>query len=173
MGVEAMEHRAPRRLASISCVALAVSLTGCDLVGPDDRFEAIRDLARAHDLWVDAGIADYELRLRRSCFCPIEYLGPVILTVEGDSVTAAVYEADGEPVPADLMEVFPTVEGLFEVLAEALASRAERIDVSYDPSLGYPRDLYIDRAAFIADEEFGFTATLSLALPRASSAPIF
>jgi Family of unknown function (DUF6174) len=168
-----MPHRAPSLLASMAGLAMALSMAGCDLIEPDDRVEAARELARAHALWTDAGVEGYQLSLFRTCFCPREYQGPVSLTVVGDSVTAAVYEATGEPVPADRMPVFPTVAGLFEVLAEALASRAERVEVTYDATLGYPRDLFIDVELSIADEEFGFTATLSRALPHGSSAPIF
>jgi hypothetical protein len=37
--------------------------------------------------------------------------------------------------------------------------KAHTVNVTYNPDLGYPTDLYIDVSQLIADEEVGYTVT--------------
>ncbi|MBT5773744.1 MAG: hypothetical protein HOH95_05130, partial [Dehalococcoidia bacterium] len=50
-----------------------------------------------------------------------------------------------------------TIDGLFNLIEEAIDQRAAAINVTYHPTLGYPLDAYIDYDLRIADEELGFT----------------
>jgi hypothetical protein len=78
------------------------------------------------------------------------------VTVRDEAVAEATYE--GEPIETDRVL---TVEALLELLQDAYARGAERVDVTYDPEWGYPTSLYIDYDARIADEEVGYeVATL-------------
>jgi hypothetical protein len=113
--------------------------------------EAPRELALARERWEAAGPAAYEMTLRRSCFCPPDWRGPFRVTVRDGAVASVTYE--GAPVDA---ERAVTVDALFDLVADAAARRAERLDVVYDPDWGYPARLFIDYDARIADEEVGY-----------------
>jgi hypothetical protein len=63
------------------------------------------------------------------------------------------YLADGSRVPAELAQYFPGVEQLFGVILHAIANDAHAIDVEYDASLGYPRRVFVDWHAGMADDE--------------------
>jgi hypothetical protein len=138
---------------------LAAGLAGCDILGPDGG-DATGDLARARQTWEASGVQDYELRLERYCYCGL--VGPVVVVVR-DGVRVQVVPEDTESEyfsPAD----FPDVEGLFEVIDDALRRRAHRLTVVYHPTLGYPTDIDIDYQENVADEELRFEAWLNPAV---------
>ena len=50
-----------------------------------------------------------------------------------------------------------SVDDWFETIASAIENDAFRIDVDWDPSLGFPETTYIDFDEWLADEERGWT----------------
>ena len=57
--------------------------------------------------------------------------------------------------PEDL-EKYGTVEKQFAFIRAALREQPYRVEIEYDPVLGYPRRVYIDPKPYTADEEYGF-----------------
>ncbi len=55
---------------------------------------------------------------------------------------------------------YDTVDKVFDVVQAALDQRAQEIRVSYDPTFGYPTQIFVDPVKAIADDEF------SLAISR-------
>ena len=151
-------------MPTLLALALVISLAACapapppPSVGSAGVAEGLppgpNGLDAARALWEEAGLDGYTMTVSRSCFCPPEYRGPFAVTVEDGETTGALY--DGRP--AEVGDP-PTVEALFALLAEAYARGAARVDVTYDPALGYPTSLYIDRDERIADEEVGYEVT--------------
>jgi hypothetical protein len=134
---------------------LATSLYGCDAVGPE-----LSDLERARARWESRGLSDYTYAIRRLCFC--SYVGPVRVTVENGAVVSLT-PVGGEEPPFELTaELFPGVEGLFDILQEAVGRDAHSITVTYDPETGVPLEFFIDYDEFIADEELGMEVTESV-----------
>ena len=81
------------------------------------------------------------------------------VSVSGQDVTERVYVDSGDPVPASFAELFPSVDGLFDILEAAIVGDAHVIEVTYDTVSGVPIDLWIDYVENIADEELGFRVT--------------
>lgn len=106
--------------------------------------------------WQDAGIDNYSMTLARSCFCRDDTIRPVNLDIKNDKVVAATYADTGEPVPADNINQL-SVDDLFSTIKKALSSGAAAVDVTYDPTYGYPTSIYIDQNRMMADEEMGFS----------------
>jgi hypothetical protein len=120
--------------------ALVVSLGGCSAFGDEGpRY---------------TGPDDYAYTLTVTCYCILP--GPLRVTVRDGEVAGAERLAETD---------LPDAEGEGTTLADltALARRAlreaDRVDVTYDPTYGYPTDLYIDWDEGIADEEVGYTVT--------------
>lgn len=107
---------------------------------------AQRALDEARGLWAGRGLADYSFRVRRSCFCPPEF-----------TVRRRVRVRAGKPVapPAEVAR-YASVPRLFAVVQDAIDDRADRLEVAYGDA-GMPRRIYVDRSAYIADEELGLT----------------
>ena len=103
--------------------------------------------------WAERGPADYRMTVTRSCECLPSMTGPVVVTVHDGVVTARHYAATGAPVPPELADAFPSVNGLFARIAGARRQGAARIDVVYDPRFGHPVDIDIDVDVQVADEE--------------------
>ena len=142
----------PRRI-----VVLAVLLaTGCTDQGPEVgelRQEILANRAR----WAAVGPNSYTYDVERLCFCPEAARGPVRVWVVSGQVMARTYTATGATVPTDLEHLFPSVDGLFEVLLDALARDAHTIDVHWNTGTGVPVDLWIDYVEGMADEELGYS----------------
>jgi len=142
-----------RVVAAAALLAPALS-SGCASSDPldDPRSELETNRAR----WVADRPTAYSYTLERLCFCGPEARGPVVVTVQGASVTERVYVGSDEPVAPALEDLYPSVDGLFEVLEEAMDRDAHRIEVTYDVGTGIPLDIWVDYAENVADEELGF-----------------
>ena len=146
--------------------AILVMLVACSDLGPGEG--PLAQLEQNRERWQLLRPPSYQYGVERICFCGLESRGPVRVTVTGDDVTDRTYVDSGDPVPPLLADLFPTVDGLFDVLLDAIERDAHRIDVTYDPISGVPLDLWIDYQETLADEELGFsvTETVRLPLPR-------
>jgi hypothetical protein len=127
---------------------LLVPLSACSSFGPAVELDAARER------WSEAGFSDYVMTLERSCFCPAEYRGPFNVTVQNGQITSVEYE--GADMPSDRAL---SVNGLFDLIDDAFASGADKVEVTYHPRLGYPTNLFIDYETQAADEEVGVVVT--------------
>jgi hypothetical protein len=91
-------------------------------------------------------------------------IGPVVVTVRNGAIESRHYTRDGAIVPAEYAELFPSVEGLFDIIETARREGAAQLDVSYDPTLGYPVRIAIDWHATHVDDEVTYRG--SDLLPR-------
>lgn len=137
---------------------LLLALAGCAVTGPDEDGAARGELERARGQWAAQRVDDYRYTVRRLCFCLPEYTGPVVVTVRDGRAAERRYAEGGAAVGAEPSAYFPPVEGLFEVVEDAIERDAAVIDVDYHPQLGYPTRISIDYDQRIADEEVSYTA---------------
>ena len=79
-----------------------------------------------------------------------------VLVVDGANVVSRTYTDGGEPVDSSLAGLFPAVDGLFDLLDDAVARGAVQVSVTWATEGGLPLDAFIDYAANVADEEQGF-----------------
>jgi hypothetical protein len=136
-------------LVASSCGILDAGSEGAD-----------EDLRRARARWARAAIEDYDLVMSRICFCiPV---GPVLVSVRGgERVATSVVVDDAEgPLAPNLVPFYPTVDELFDVVADALEAGVYELRVTYHPNVGYPTEVWVDRSPSIADEEFGYEVGL-------------
>lgn len=142
----------------VPAFALALIISGCTVItGPDGAwgFEQ-RDLTQARRTWSSNFIDDYEYVVRRNCFCTMGGVS-VRVIVQNDRVVAREIEGTATPLPSSMAYWYPTIDGLFAILQDAIDRRADRIDATYDYDYGFPTDFYIDYDQRIADEEEGYT----------------
>lgn len=146
------------RLTAVGLPGALVLLSlawGCADAGPDVGGLA-DEVAEHRRMWESSRPATYAFELERLCFCGTEARGPVRLTVEGDVVVTRVYSDSGTEVPEEYAEIFPTVDGLFDILDDALRRGAEQVDVTWDATSGAPTYFFIDYSRNVADEEVGY-----------------
>lgn len=114
------------------------------------------ELSVQRELWSAQHVDDYQLTLSRSCFCAPEGAGLVVLTVLDGQPVEWLYFLSGDPVDTAWQPVFPTVDGMFDFLEQAIDRGADAIEVTFDPGLGLPTSIHVDYRAGLADEEIGY-----------------
>ncbi len=134
---------------------LAWAALSCSDLSPEAA-DLRRDLAANRARWEALGLETYVYEVEHSCFCPVEAIGPVRVQVENGSVTSRTYPQSGDSVAATFSDVFPTVDGLFDVLQRAIDQNAADVQVTWDPDTGVPLHFSIDYIANAVDEEEGY-----------------
>jgi hypothetical protein len=145
------------RLAGLAL--LCALAAGCGLFTKSELDEERARMEENRDLWRARGPASYTYVFRRICFCAPAATNPVIIQVRQRSVLSVRYEDTGAAVDPSLLSLYPTVEGLFEIIENAIDQEAEVVQASYDPTLGYPTSITLDGSSMIADDEATLTAS--------------
>ena len=131
---------------------LIVGLAACDgATGPG------LELALARARWAQRGPPSYTITVARLCEC-LE-TGPVEVTVQNGVIESRTLTRNGAPVPSSYAALFPSVDGLFERIDSAQRTRVARLDVTFDPTYGYPTRIEIDHFRPTVDDEVTFVAT--------------
>lgn len=125
----------PMRRRRISPLLLlgAALLFGCA-----GSTEAEQEFENALGRWRRAGLVNYSYRSTVSCFCASEYIIPMTVTVRNGAVVSVVDRATGASRP---LTYRVTIDSLFSTAAEEIRVRPERLQVTYDVALGFPRSL--------------------------------
>ena len=129
-------------------------LTACsDLHGPEQS-ELNTNLAA----WRSANIEDYQFRFQRLCFCV--FIDPVIVEVRHGDIASVILADSGTVVDTTQMGGhFLAIDGLFEVIQDAIDQEAHSLTVEYHAQLGYPTSIDIDYLLNAVDEEVSFRAS--------------
>jgi hypothetical protein len=157
-------------IAILIIAILVVMVSGCTLrnimanqtltpTGEDqqtDLEQVSSELEIMQSVWEAQGLESYRFQFHWQCFCLPDYLETVWVTVEdGEIASVEAVDPNFEGNLPDRSE-FRTIDGLFELIREAIEGQAYQIRVTYDDTIGYPASAYIDYDAAIADEERGF-----------------
>ncbi len=130
----------------ISCEhAIAPSTSAFDL---PNYSHIIEPAAR----WSAYGLKNYTIEQKRLCFCrfPHEF---VKLTVKDNKIVQGIGLTNGQPVPAEILQYYQTVDALFAWIEETKALNPERLEIEYDSRFGYPKKIAFDYSSGIADDE--------------------
>ena len=136
----------PLRLAGVTLLVFAISCG--DAMGPGQH---VTDLEAARQRWRAQDLHTYAFTMQRSCFCV--NTRPLFVVVLSDTVAGVVDLQTGQSLDRQLGE---TVDGLFTFIQNAIARPAQKIQVTYDPTKGFPTEIDYDGAAQIADDEIFF-----------------
>lgn len=135
-------------------LAAALPLAACSESGFGPE---MRELEQNRTKWEASAPASYVYAVERLCFCG--YFGAARVTVEnGVAVSAVWVDPQGQSVEPTT-ELFPGVDGLFDILEDAFARNAHSVEVTYDPATGVPTEFQIDYIELAVDEELGMRIT--------------
>ena len=150
-------RRLPSALTAVipALVATTIAVTAChDSTAPYG--DLMRATAKAKDLWVEEGLTSYAFVASRSCECLREATGPVRIVVENSHLVSATMVATGAAVDTAL---WFDINALFTLIESELNAQPSLLEVSFDPSWGYPTRvkygaIEIDAGAVILVTEF-------------------
>ena len=131
------------------CVATSIvsfaALTACsDLFSPGAKSR----LEENRDKWRAQGLTTYTFTLRQMCFCAIN--GPVRVVVANGAVVSATQISNGQALDTRFVS---TIESLFDFIERGIANHYAVLDVTYDPTRGYPARIVSDGSRNAADDE--------------------
>ena len=136
------------RLARVTlAVALIVSTACQDSTGIGWGASA------AQARWNERRPASYRYTVSRSCECMAETTAPVIVTITNGAVASRRYVSTGADVAPAYAALYPTIDELFAIIDEARRDHVASLDVTYDPTWGFPTHVSIDRNASMVDDE--------------------
>ena len=150
-------------MRKILFILLAVLLTGCaSLVG-----QAQGSPNSPAEQWQDANISHYRYELSISCFCIFTQDMPLVIEVKDGEVVSMEYKS-GKEIDPSLLENFQrydTIDKILAILEKAQNGEADHVNVTYDETYGYPKDVTIDYEEQAADEEVYLTISSFEVLP--------
>jgi hypothetical protein len=143
---------------SCALALVAIVSSACTVItGPDGEWgREERDLSRARSTWSRNYVDDYEYVVRRECYCTLGGVA-VRVVVDNGRVVAREIDGSGVPVPFTVAWAYPTIDGLFDFVADAIDARADDISTRYDAAYGFPTDIWVDFDTRRADDEEGYT----------------
>ena len=112
-------------LGRLTLMLLGVAACGDNAISPE--------VQRAR--WDARGATNYTYVSSYSCECLPDYATALQVTVSNDAVAAIHSVATGQPAP---LTYRPTIDGLFDFIESEQRTRPSLLEVSYDPTLGYP-----------------------------------
>ena len=124
--------------------------------GPYQKREPVYDigsakveLSSAMALWDSEGPDTYTLGYTSWCECPEDRGGMIELAVKNGVMESSTFLDSGEEATAaQSRHVLETIDGLFDLVQEALDTNAYELRVDYDPVLGFPRHIEIADGGF-------------------------
>ena len=152
-------------------LAAAGMLAGCGGSSPSAPASALAiaqtpRLEAAEKLWLTKRPVSYHIHEQRSCECLPQDTQEMIVFVtrrqgatvpnETETIVRATYASSGAEVGAATLGRVRTVQQLFALIRDAIARSAARVDVTYDPTYGFPTQITIDYDAVVADDEFTY-----------------
>lgn len=147
-------------LIQLALFMLLIPVFSCNKVN-------LREFQSAREKWDALEDDDYSYVLDIGCFCPQASFTPARVVVQNDSVVAIqnistgfdlIDESDSSLVFDKYGAYFPTIDGLFDVLEDALPN-ADKVEVQYNEQFGYPREISIDWIKEALDDELVYSAS--------------
>ena len=107
--------------------------------------------------WNEQGITHYRFDLTISCFCPFREVMPVKVEVK-DGKIVSMTDVNGQPLPEEFRSSFEeagTMEAIFG-LAEKYLAEADKAEVTYDATYGFPSAIVVDQIEMAVDDEISY-----------------
>jgi uncharacterized protein DUF6174 len=148
-----------RSTRAVLATALFLSpLAACDgITGIDDLSRAQSELDRNWDRFQSTAPLSYTYTVRVTCACTSDVTRPVTVWVDRGNIEYLLYEDNSRPVPFSYASSFPSVEQLFDAIQNGIDRQADYIAVDYDPTFGYPTNVYIDYDRRVSSDELVLT----------------
>lgn len=109
--------------------------------------------------WLSLGIKQYQIEMQKICYCVADAVRLMIFQVSDNEIKDVSYADSGDAVDPSHYSQLNTVEGMFDLVEQALVKNPASIVISYNDEYGYIKELTVDYQQNIADDEFTFIAS--------------
>lgn len=134
-------------------IVMTLVLAGCAVMG--SALGSQSEIEQNKEKWQDANISHYRYELFISCFCAFNEDMPLIIEVQDGKVVSMEFQSGKEIDPSlhELFDKYATIDRLFAELEADLNGAADKVDVEYDPTYGFPTKADIDFVEEAVDDE--------------------
>jgi len=149
-------------LRTLSLAYLALMVSSCTDLGTAPEQGLLADHSGIADpvkRWEAYSLEDYSIIQVRTCFCA-DGGKKFLVTVRSGNIASVVDQSNGSALGEDRWGAFRTIPGLFTMVESIDTANVASYQFSYDPRYGYPRIVFVDPSAQIADEEYGYETEL-------------
>lgn len=115
-------------------------------------------------VWAKHATRTYIIEQARSCFCPDPH-GFVRLRVVDNEIVEGVAAESSDTLTIEELKRYKTVDELFEFIDEVKGHKPDILQIDYDLTFGYPRNVYVDWHLEMLDEQIAFDTRLLQLLP--------
>jgi hypothetical protein len=152
-----------KRAFPLFVFAAALLLSACGLIGSNSEF------ARQHTVWEDQAVGHYRYSVTIQCFCLFANIPVTYEVLDGEVVNVSInseVDLGGATLEeaASTTQNLDTVEKLFAYVESAL-KEADKVEVTYDETFGFPSRVSVDWIEMAIDDEFTFFVTGFAPLP--------
>lgn len=120
----------------------------------DSSEESSSDLTKARALWDSKKIESYSLTFTVTCFCIYELNQPAEVVVKNNKIISVNNEPYNDSFL--LYASYLTIEELFTHIETMRKKNPVVEELTFDPTYGFPSNIYYDVSEMIADEEIGY-----------------
>jgi len=104
-------------------------------------------------VWASQNLATYEFDYTRECSCLPEIQRSKYIQVVDNAISLALYSDDRSEVSANIIAGCPTIDGLFEIIQDAITDENDEIVVTYNTPFGYPETIYLNPKKDVNEDE--------------------
>lgn len=140
-----------KRILLLTLFVSTLLLSGCvDYFNYDD--DRMSDFRRAERKWRNSNIVDYDYKAMHND--PWGLNGRYMVKVRNGVIVDAYNVNTGNDVPSSAFSSIPTIDDLFDYVYTAIDENYDELEVIYDPDLGFPGYIYMDRRYRAYDDEY-------------------
>lgn len=118
----------------------------------------VQTLEQARARWAARNVRSYAYTVRLVAFNPAAGQ-PVRVEVQNGVPVSVTPLVENFPADVQTYQQYATVERLFAIIEDGEQRNADTIQVTYDSTYGFPKDVFIDYEQQLADEEFGIAVS--------------
>ena len=109
--------------------------------------------------WKESGIFGYAYEYIILCECPDSREEPIRVGVDSGKTKYVAYAESRETPLTIASPRLHTIDGLFDIIQDAITDDVDHIAVSYDKENGYPTKIEIDYRSNAIDDEYTLIVT--------------
>ncbi|MBX6364940.1 MAG: hypothetical protein IRZ00_13810 [Gemmatimonadetes bacterium] len=148
----------PRLHLCLTALLLLGSVASCGGEPTGESRNRLQDsLVAERRRWRAQNIKTYTYQLQVHCTCATPG-DPVLVAVRNDTVASITRVADGLQLAAAQYPMIRSVEGLFDLIQQAIDDKAATIFARFDPAMHYPTEIQIDWKTNETDDEVSYVA---------------
>lgn len=160
-----MPNHRPRLDHWLTVLLLAGSLVSCGGEPTGESRNRLQDsLVAERRRWREQNVKTYTYQLQVHCMCATPG-DPVVVEVNDGNVTSITRVSDGLRLSTAQYPMIRSVEGLFDLIQQAIDDQADTIFARFESSMHYPTEIQIDWKTSASDDDVSYVAGSLKATP--------